>query len=244
MPFLYNTDVIYRDALFTIAAETALSANEGFLAARTAHTSTKIPIRCKDGTFGTMSLYQGQSSFTVRIEEPSPLEDRAWTLPKRMLSSRVVTFASTTVNWCCRGGQYNMGGCFCPKKNGVFFDLRKERLCDKWHEIVFQYSRRKHTVLLDRLRALSGIAKVEATRRSARYLAGLFEDNLLYYLLWKHWSRISPPPDCQAPSWSGHPWRVRSRHVSILRAELAQSLTVMYDSSTQIHLLRPCLIDA
>jgi hypothetical protein len=80
-----------------------------------------------------------------------------------------------------------------------------------WRQIVTDYSRRSLTRAEDRLVALSGIAKVFASRLSVdpqdSYFAGLWKDALIQDLLW----RVSSPPNATrgaaggtyvAPSWS------------------------------------------
>jgi hypothetical protein len=80
-----------------------------------------------------------------------------------------------------------------------------------WRQIVTDYSRRRLTRAEDRLVALSGIAKVFASRLSVdpqdSYFAGLWKDTLIQDLLW----RVSSPSDATcgavggmyvAPSWS------------------------------------------
>lgn len=59
----------------------------------------------------------------------------------------------------------------------------------------------------DRLIAISGLAHLLQPLLDCRYLAGLWEDNLVVQLMWRNVSESSRPKTYQAPSWS---WASRS----------------------------------
>jgi hypothetical protein len=71
-----------------------------------------------------------------------------------------------------------------------------------WEQIVRSYSEKSITKEEDRLSALSGIAKRFQSVRNSRYLAGLWEDNLIGDLCWMVKEGGRRPRKYLAPSWS------------------------------------------
>jgi Heterokaryon incompatibility protein (HET) len=213
-------DKVYQDALFTISAESASTAQEGFLSPRKRSlTSHQVPFRCPGGNFGSMYLYLMPSRLSLK----EPLETRAWTFQEKILSSRLVMFNSETLKWSCSTRQYHLGDSLCWLEEGyggMFgatqrfqemlspvnishgLELRNPWL-DKWHSLVHQYSVRYHTDHKDRLIALSGLARMLVSSRRCTYLAGLWRDDLLEQLGWRLLpSQWRPGPAYRAPSWS------------------------------------------
>jgi hypothetical protein len=213
-------DKIYQDALFTISAESASTAQEGFLSPRKGSLkSHQVPFRCPDGNFGSMYLYPMPS----RLPLGDPLETRAWTFQEKILSSRLVMFNSETLKWSCSTRQYHLGDslCWLEEGHGGIFGARQRFLemrspvnvshglelrnpwLDKWHSLVNQYSVRYHTDPKDRLIALSGLVRMLVLSRRSAYLAGLWRDDLLEQLGWRVWPlQWRSRPDYRAPSWS------------------------------------------
>jgi hypothetical protein len=54
-----------------------------------------------------------------------------------------------------------------------------------WSSVIEQYSRLKLTYESDRLSALSGLAKLSENFRPGRYIAGMWEKDIQYQLLWE-----------------------------------------------------------
>ena len=216
-------DGVYYRALFTISAESAATAQEGFLAPRDTPTSYQVPVRCPDGSFGTMCLY----SYDKRDGSSSldPLETRAWTFQESILSTRLAIFSSKTLKWHCPGVQCHLGSSLCkdtrtydqgPTAANHFRQMLsnasrpwspsdKEKWSVGWQAMVYTYSGRKHTDPSDRLIALSGIVKALASAQNLEYAAGLWRDQLVDQLLWyvPGYDRLPGPPLAyRAPSWS------------------------------------------
>lgn len=212
---------IYQRALFTIAAESAQSARNGFLEKKQRPSpSYRVPFRCQNGRFGTMSMHLDTDADDISI---APLHDRAWTFQELMLSPRLLLYTSRTLKWYCRGGQYNLGSSYSAGgslSSGLLTSVRlydkalsawrappKYHWIDPWSEIVWAYSYRALTDPGDRLKALSGIATALSISRKSKYLAGLWEDSLAQHLCWflPHITknlREPRPYTNGAPSWS------------------------------------------
>src|ERR1700732_3788971 len=88
----------------------------------------------------------------------------------------------------------------------------------RWHEIIFEYSRRNYAKDTDILPALGGIARAFADITKDKYCAGMWESELLQSLCWwrqgvlldKSKKRLYGPSNMdftrptayRAPSWS------------------------------------------
>ncbi|RTE78952.1 hypothetical protein BHE90_006561 [Fusarium euwallaceae] len=146
-----------------------------------------------------------------------PLLTRAWVFQERLLSPRVVHFASPEMFWECR----EMSFCECgrlqesvkshyEKKTTNRDDDPQQLLRKQWLEMVQSYSALNLSYADDKLPALSGVATKMSSRRSkSRYLAGLWSDSLQFDLLWISKDAMVPgkalnarPDGWRAPTWS------------------------------------------
>ena len=205
-------DQIFSNALFTIAAASASGAQQGFLGPRATPSSAhRVPFRCPDGSLGTMLL-------RAIFEEPfhlSHLDERAWTFQEEFLFSRLVIYDLRTLRWSCKEGAYHLGASYCSEtsKNSLAQWISSSYLDPsyatwKWaNELIYMYSRRKHSVSSDKLTALSAVAKALAPKFGCSYVAGLWRNDLPMQLLWRSgWVTAtvehSRPAIYRAPSWS------------------------------------------
>lgn len=134
----------------------------------------------------------------------SPLFDRAWVLQEQLLSKRIIYFGENELAWQCSSKIQ----CECGQREPVE-DMRQiEQYLSfgHWAEIVSLFSKRQLSRTTDKLAALSGIASryQDFQPDSQRYLAGIWEKELLNELVW-----IMPRPSLEvihapryiAPSW-------------------------------------------
>jgi hypothetical protein len=143
-----------------------------------------------------------------------PLHTRGWTFQERILATRFVHLGKDKIFFECDHGrqyEYYKGDHF---RSQLCKRLDPHPRFDSWYTLVEEYSTRYLTEPTDSLIALSGVAKLFAKRADnpGKYLAGLWEGNLIYDLLWCVKSpsvRINV-----APSWS---WAVRRLEVSYER---------------------------
>jgi hypothetical protein len=87
------------------------------------------------------------------------------------------------------------------KKSAALQDI-KRRIFDHWQWLCVQYSHRKLSFPEDKLIAFSGVASAVASKVQSRYLAGLWEDNLIHDLFWIPRGVATKSPIYRAPSWS------------------------------------------
>jgi hypothetical protein len=73
------------------------SCSDGFLADRTTadQYTCAVQYRCKDGQLGSVLLAPKED------RGKDPLESRAWALQERLLSPRLIEFASHQIRWRC-----------------------------------------------------------------------------------------------------------------------------------------------
>jgi hypothetical protein len=88
--------LIYSRATITIVASRAASVGEGFLYPRkTPEPAFKVPYICPDGSRGDAVLFEKSREVT------QPLDERAWALQERLLSSRILEYATRKTQWLC-----------------------------------------------------------------------------------------------------------------------------------------------
>lgn len=151
--------------------------------------------------------------------ENSPLGRRGWVIQERILSPRIVHFASGELYWeCCQEKAAELLPALSINDDG---ELKKvipypggqagtapERrwVYQNWNKIVERYTACDLTFGSDKLPAISGLARRAARQLNSgpnHYLAGLWQTNLVNDLLW----RVDVETNeymvaYRAPSWS------------------------------------------
>jgi Heterokaryon incompatibility protein (HET) len=142
-----------------------------------------------------------------------PLEDRAWCLQERILSTRIVHFSRDELVWECKcstqcecGGISSREGAITLREHfEVFLQNEDPRVrSDTWMEMVSKCTKRKITNESDRLPTLSGLARCLQEQGFGKYLAGLWMEHLPAQLLWctYYGDQARRASTYRAPSWS------------------------------------------
>lgn len=202
---------IYQNACLVIAAS---AATDGILVPRPNNF-----IKSHEYHDGGNSLEIAVAPWIYHNHEPGgqePLSARGWTLQERLLSRRFLSFNAVEIHWECQ----SLSLCECSSGIDNRRDARHNNIVDmlgendqevyyNWRStVISRYSGRKLTEASDKLPAISAVARRFYARLASRYLAGLWEGDLLSGLLWKRfWPEIGPkmdqiPSDYRAPSWS------------------------------------------
>ncbi|KAI0100080.1 heterokaryon incompatibility protein-domain-containing protein [Nemania sp. FL0031] len=218
---------IYEGAYLTIAASSAESANVSLSQRHARHEPTIFQCRqtidCAAGNEASNTIqlavreesgYGFHNEDAARRPDREPLHDRGWTLQEAILSTRVVFYTPTELQWQCLAVQT----CECqvppPTKPGVITTRAHMRghpgkprqlheIFAAWDRIVETYTERLLTNPDDKLPALSGLAQLVhknlsiAPRANAvdennetliprqiGYIAGLWSDDLIRAMLW------------------------------------------------------------
>lgn len=153
----------------------------------------------------------------------SPWSSRGWTLQERILSPRVLYYSSTRIAWECRGNRTTLDivsrirESFKTLSVNQTLTASRKRCWDMpltklsqecnnlWRIVVKEYTKRHLTFPDDKLPALAGVAAEIASLSGQKYLAGLWNDDLIHSLLWCLDFATLPlprPARYRAPSWS------------------------------------------
>jgi hypothetical protein len=91
-----------------------------------------------------------------------------------------------------------------PPKDGTKFDMiLSAPVWGQWRDILRVYNKRKLSQKVDKLPALSAIARVFASHFRCHYLAGLWRKYLIYDLMWFAANETRPKAsESGSPSWS------------------------------------------
>ncbi|KAF2197480.1 HET-domain-containing protein [Delitschia confertaspora ATCC 74209] len=195
---------IFQQAFVTISASSARNVNEGFLDPRTPEIDSrlKLPYQTAEGSMGVVIIERPQ----MYSPEQEPINLRAWTLQKRMLSRNILNFGSRDLWWVCQSAVVHDNGhdtLANPPQGGHHLLHTNSNSLESWRSVVQDYTSRFLTFSSDKLPAISGVAEEYAKIFSWTYLAGLWQFCLPSELLWsKVRSDISRPPLQRAPSWS------------------------------------------
>ncbi len=214
---------IYQGSTFTISALSSSDCDSGML--------TKLP----DHGFrvGTYS-YPDNNVGDIFIGTPGKVLDlgakalstRGWTFQERLVSVASLHYTDEGMVWECASGIFpeNDQGYRQFEWKSDWKTLVESRLIyhadqtsqsrsmnvwehqyDLWNSWVSEFSARKLSFSTDKLPAMAGIARSFAMKFRLRYVAGLWEENLISGLLWQRHHTTSKPVrfgNEVAPSWS------------------------------------------
>ncbi|EUC30700.1 hypothetical protein COCCADRAFT_103186 [Bipolaris zeicola 26-R-13] len=207
---------IYSGAYITLAAAASRDSSGGCFRHSAERPLFRLPYPDENGSKLDLCV-RPRIKNTSWVNGRAPLLPRGWTLQERLLSPRVLYFAHEELVWDCKTKndcECSIPPCHVPYSNVCsLFWLNNElqfnngypyrRIPLTWHKIVEQYTHQRLTYEIDIFPALQGISKMFSTYTKSRYLAGLWENTLMFDLLWvtyggPHWR----PQTWRAPSWS------------------------------------------
>jgi hypothetical protein len=200
----------YKNADITIAGLASPHASHGLLNPRYSDRNVaRISTPCGE-VFVRPQLYDTVSIVSNRsysVDRPyvsyMPLNERAWTVQERVLSSRIIHFSEQQLVWQCKtcavseDGQYTEHSKTASKRKLVdLLDLKINRgpthpealisiIRTGWHDLLAEYTSPHLTYDSDKLPALSGLAHEVSKLTEDNYLAGLWVRRLREELLWR-----------------------------------------------------------
>ena len=223
---------VYGNAWCTIAATGAVDSAEGLFFERDPRLATLGSVNLDWEGDDKYSLPKtGPARFFTDASWKSglfksPLYRRAWTLQERWLSRRILHFGRESLFFEC--GELEASEMFPNRLPPMLIDFdrtihrmssslalrqipaSKAQIYEDWFEVTTVYAACGLTNAEDKLMALAGVAAEFAVALGDRYIAGLWESNLVIQLLWyvDH-SMIRGPgkrsrrsPVYRGPSWS------------------------------------------
>ena len=155
-----------------------------------------LPLSHKDWTENTILVLISSDLKSRRVDQ-SVLYSMAWTLQERLMSPRVCDFCNDQIFWeCCEmeacetypRGLDALTHYISKSKSRASVLFQKEfqtSLKDAWMTLVEEYTKKQLTYPKDRLPALAGLAKLYSQSLNEVYLAGLWENDLIYQMLWR-----------------------------------------------------------
>ncbi|KAL9610423.1 MAG: hypothetical protein Q9167_004878 [Letrouitia subvulpina] len=214
---------IYSNSYCTLAASSSTSSNDGFLCRRNPKCSYPCVLTYPSSTGISEGIVVHPAFPLPTFEEIAlkkvPLLKRAWTLQERDLSPRTLHFIDNQLMWECRSQkamesdpQKALTKSLWAPMNGAshFFDAVNSGPSNHlihWYAMVKDYPDRGLTFAIDKLSAISGMAKKMQELTRDVYVAGLWEGDLLRGLCWESqsktvydFSQMDRP--YIAPSWS------------------------------------------
>lgn len=214
---------IYEKAYLVLAASSSASATQGFLDGQRPKRPYYLAIPDMYGTQATVAVGpKPRSGFHSLLGNHDPLSKRAWAFQEQHMSTRCLNFSTDELQWVCKTEAACECGfaaeqwshhpllqtyCGSTHQGGDAGCLESKRLQaeDVWRSVVRDYSDRRLTCADDRLPAISGIASRYGAAMGYRYVAGLWEENIIGDLAWSRESTRAPLPTgdkCKAPSFS------------------------------------------
>ena len=209
---------IYQNAYLTIAAASSSDSDAGFLRMREApRPSVNIPFWSRSESLGSVNVHLEE----FYDEDSEPLNKRGWALQEKLLSPRLVVYASHTIQFQCQTQTVNLGRSLhnptyvepnlLPTPILYDFDpntypLTTNEAVNAWMAVVMMYSPRELSFAGDKLVALSSLAQAFQPHIGTAYLAGIWagREVLPFLLLWEVIPNHngSKYPTYIAPSWS------------------------------------------
>jgi hypothetical protein len=216
---------IYKYAAVTIVASVANSATKGFLH----HVEEKYDYFIDPVTIPIPKPSTSTTQSSVILSYPAdykrwkdPINERAWTFQELLLSTRAILFSYRGVQFFDRTTPVDVDGHTSGKDpqlpnlpwSGNMFSLATspENTRQVWLAVRGEYSRRALSYQGDKLLAVAAIAEELGRKYHSRYLAGLWERDLVMDLQWscsRDQNRSDGKPrrmlrakDYVAPSWS------------------------------------------
>lgn len=206
---------IYSGADLTIAATASNRPSEGCFRQTTERPVDIYSYPDMNGSMLDVCIRTSINHYAWRYGE-YPLLRRGWTMQECLLSRRVVHFTAEEMFWACR----TVNKCECSfwwdAMTLPFRNLRSPkylttiRSSDEmectvlWHRIVSEYTSASLTFEADCFPALQGISKQLHQLKRSAYMAGLWENSIMYDLLWysDYKDKACRPQRWRAPSWS------------------------------------------
>jgi hypothetical protein len=212
---------VFSNAFLTVIAAASPSPHSGFLG-RVRSPSCKITPWGSTPSYSLRYRPGPKWRGTDRMAEISGHRwiTRGWTYQEERLARRVLQFGENKFFFDCRERERSEDtDIWFPRPlwsrvvYGPVRNISTEREpattrqwaklnFDHWQWLCTQYSHRRLTIPEDKLPAFSGVAAVVAAKTMSRYLAGLWESNLMHDLLWDATGNARKSLAYLGPSWS------------------------------------------
>lgn len=207
---------VYTNAYLTLAATASRHSGEGLFRKRLPRTVSPCIVDVPDthGQFDAGRYVCYHDDEWTALVDYAPLNHRAWVYQERLLSPRIVHFSETQLSWECHEFRASERFAFGipPRYSHMNHrDLLEQVVQGRvsvtsqscWHTLISTYTSMSLTYESDKMVALSAVARrLSSIPGMGRYLAGLWDSNLIGQLCWEATARTTRPTAYRAPSWS------------------------------------------
>ncbi|KAK5675968.1 hypothetical protein LTS10_011257 [Elasticomyces elasticus] len=215
---------INANATVTIVASRAQTAWDDFLGARPPlgarkpHAVFRLPCEAPNGLRSEIVLVGEE------YEAVEPVEERGWTYQERVVSPRTLEFGTKRTFWSCSTLDNSSIAPSDGWSSETPHDMDRYRRVDRStlavmiaggytqsetcllrHKLVAGFTARSLSFVDDRLPAIAAVTQRLVTHLRTRYLAGLWQSDFPFALLWEQYGSPLPRPPANtvtAPSWS------------------------------------------
>lgn len=204
---LSSMEEVYRNATVVIAAAASESASEGCLPV-----DNRLAKTACEPTPGLFIVPDFERDRWIHAK--GGLDSRAWTFQEVQLGTRVLRVGGEEISWQCRKCKRRETQATEERTHDIQADgfslgsraLDARRIMARdpfraWYVLARDFNSRHLSFSADRLPAFSGMAKLFRGELDARYVCGLWEEDLRHGLLWRSTHPGTFVPS-RAPSWS------------------------------------------
>ncbi|KAJ6789088.1 hypothetical protein PWT90_00390 [Aphanocladium album] len=212
---------VYANAYVTISATGAADTSQGLFFPRAERQYARIPYAAQAGASSPVLAFCLPLQKEVQREgyiwmEDEPASAGVWNFQERVLSPRVVHFASDQLYVECVQEFVSEDGlresiCYHKTVAALPAETNKRQLSppatdpfSRWYAILYDYGRRKMATPVDKLGALANVARAFGEMipgDGGEYVAGHWKGSLPVSLFWQS-LLCTPSGDGRAPSWS------------------------------------------
>ncbi|KLU91055.1 hypothetical protein MAPG_09579 [Magnaporthiopsis poae ATCC 64411] len=170
----------------------------------------RLPYMHKTGIYGEVYACAVPVHKEVETREyinmdDEPLSARGWCFQERVLSRRILHFASDQMYFECTWGFRSEDGLHLPSRfpyTDEMQPIRRTIALGAWYRYIEMYGPRVFTKGSDKLPAIGGIAAMFAKNLNDQYIAGIWRSDVIQGLLWQGLGVTDVEDDRVVPSWS------------------------------------------
>ncbi|KAI0162344.1 heterokaryon incompatibility protein-domain-containing protein [Xylariaceae sp. FL1272] len=188
---------VYGNAHLTIVAGRSDNSLDGFIK-NDGFSMSLPPIAIPYSTLGDATEDGAECYLALRRSSSfGPITKRAWCFQELKLSRRLLIYGKEQMFFECREQKNNENGTYIFHRwqgkryfdlsvnFGLNSDITREEVLERWYAITYEYSLREVFDPTDNFATMAGIAARFQRALGCRFLAGLWESDMLAGLMWK-----------------------------------------------------------
>ncbi|KAJ6781115.1 hypothetical protein PWT90_00696 [Aphanocladium album] len=206
---------VYENAYLTISATGAQTVTDGLLFARPPRDTIRLPYHTSDqpgpGSVqaSVLPLKKEILRRHVDLMTDEPMSKSVWSFQERVISRRIVHFASDQMYFeclnhfraedgLCQGERYHTT---IDKLRGGPDYFREQTVMGRWYRMLCDYGRRQAVSPSEKFLGLANVARAFQRLLDDEYVAGIWRKSFIEGLCW-HSQKFTPLTSTAPPSWS------------------------------------------